>query len=226
VVTASLPRDRGGSADDVGGDGFDGYVGWAEGLLDAAGIDRATVVGVSFGGLVAARLAADRPARVEALVLASTPGPSWRPDARVRRYTRAPRLMAPAFLAGSPWRLGPEVIASHGTWRDRIGFAVAQTWRVVRAPVHLGDMQGRLRLMATMDPAGWCQRIAAPTLVITGEPHLDRVVPVAGSREYASAIPRGATVATLARTGHIGCVTRPDAFARLVRDFRVLGSRS
>jgi pimeloyl-ACP methyl ester carboxylesterase len=219
VVTSSLPGDLGGSVDEVGVDGFDAYAHWAECLLNDAGIDRATVVGVSFGGLVAAHLAAYRPARVQALVLASTPGPSWRPDARVRRYMRAPRLMAPVFVAESPWRLGPEIIAAHGTWRDRLGFAVAQTARVVRAPMRPGQMQERLRLMATMDAAGWCHRIAVPTLVITGEPHLDRVVPVAGSREYAGAIPGGAEVATLAQTGHIGCVTRPDAFAEIVRDF-------
>jgi 3-oxoadipate enol-lactonase len=219
VVTSSLPDDPGGSVDQVGVDGFAGYAHWAERLLDDAGMERATVVGVSFGGLVAAHLAASRPARVQALVLASTPGPSWRPDARVRRYWRTPRLMTPAFIAGSPWRLGPEIIAAHGTWRDRIGFALAQTVRVVRAPMRPSQMGTRLRLMGTMDAAGWCQRIEAPTLVITGEPHLDRVVPVSGSREYAGVIPGGAAVATLARTGHIGCVTRPDAFAEVVRDW-------
>jgi len=219
VVTSSLPGDPGGSVDGVGVDGFDAYAHWVERLLDDAGIDRATMVGVSFGGLVAAHLAACRPARVQALVLASTPGPSWRPDAGIRRYMRAPRLMTPFFVAGSPWRLGPEIIAAHGTWRDRIAFAVAQTVRVVRAPMRPGQVQKRLRLMATMDAAGWCQRIEAPTLVITGEPHLDRVVPVVGSREYAGAIPGGAALVTLAHTGHIGCVTRPDAFAEIVRDW-------
>jgi pimeloyl-ACP methyl ester carboxylesterase len=219
VVTSSLPCDPGCWDEDVGANGFAAYTSWVERLLGDTGTDRATVVGVSFGGLVAAHFAACRPARVQALVLASTPGLSWRPDARVRRYVRAPRLMAPVFVAGAPWRLCPEIVAAHRTWRDRIAFAVAQTVRVVRAPMWPGQVGQRLRLMTTMDAAGWCQQIEAPALVITGEPHLDRVVPVAGSREYASAIPGGAAVATLAHTGHIGCVTRPDAFAELIRSW-------
>jgi pimeloyl-ACP methyl ester carboxylesterase len=54
--------------------------------------------------------------------------------------------------------------------------------------------------------------------VITGEPALDRVVPVAGSTEYGTLI-RNARVVVLERTGHLGSITRPDAFAALVRDF-------
>ncbi len=44
-------------------------------VLDAAGIERANVVGTSLGGMVAQQLAADRPERVDRLVLAcTTPG--------------------------------------------------------------------------------------------------------------------------------------------------------
>ena len=44
-------------------------------MLDAAGVTDATIVGVSFGALVAIHYAAIRPARVRALVLASSPSP-------------------------------------------------------------------------------------------------------------------------------------------------------
>jgi pimeloyl-ACP methyl ester carboxylesterase len=60
--------------------------------------------------------------------------------------------------------------------------------------------------------------IAAPTLIVTGEPALDLVVPVAETRKYARLVPH-ARVATLARTGHLGLVTRPDEFASLVVGF-------
>jgi pimeloyl-ACP methyl ester carboxylesterase len=63
-----------------------------------------------------------------------------------------------------------------------------------------------------------CPRISAPTLVITGEPGLDHVVPVEGSSAYGQLIP-GARVLVLERTGHLGSITRPDAFAALVHDF-------
>ena len=61
-------------------------------------------------------------------------------------------------------------------------------------------------------------RIAAPTLVIVGEESLDRVVPVAGTSEYATAIP-GGTLRRLEGTGHLGSLTRPDAFAAMIADF-------
>ena len=45
--------------------------------LDQAGVDRATICGISYGGLPALRFAATRPGRTAALILASTPGPQF-----------------------------------------------------------------------------------------------------------------------------------------------------
>jgi pimeloyl-ACP methyl ester carboxylesterase len=67
-------------------------------LMDAEGIERTSVVGHSMGGLIAARLAADHPERVDRLVLVDAGflplDPSWvhrvtGPIAAVR-YTRPP----------------------------------------------------------------------------------------------------------------------------------------
>ena len=63
-----------------------------------------------------------------------------------------------------------------------------------------------------------CARIVAPTLVVTGEPGLDRVVPVDSTLAYVQLI-SGARHATLDGTGHLGSITRPGAFASLVREF-------
>jgi pimeloyl-ACP methyl ester carboxylesterase len=63
-----------------------------------------------------------------------------------------------------------------------------------------------------------CARIVAPTLVVTGEPGLDRVVRVDSTLAYLQLI-SGARHATLDRTGHLGSITRPGAFASLVRTF-------
>jgi pimeloyl-ACP methyl ester carboxylesterase len=60
--------------------------------------------------------------------------------------------------------------------------------------------------------------VSVPTLVITGDAGLDRVVPVAATHEYVKMWPHAGT-ATLARTGHLGSITRPDEFARLVTRF-------
>ena len=56
------------------------------------------------------------------------------------------------------------------------------------------------------------------TLIVTGEAALDNVVPVAATHEYLRIWPQ-ASLATLARTGHLGLITRPAAFANIVVPF-------
>jgi 3-oxoadipate enol-lactonase len=63
-----------------------------------------------------------------------------------------------------------------------------------------------------------CARITAPTLVVTGEPALDTVVPVSSTMEYTRLI-RGARHEKMSQTGHIGLVTQPDRFAGIVSGF-------
>ena len=57
-----------------------------------------------------------------------------------------------------------------------------------------------------------CARITAPTLIVTGERELDRVVSVDVTREYLQLI-AGSRHTTLTKTGHLGSITRPEAFA-------------
>ena len=58
----------------------------------------------------------------------------------------------------------------------------------------------------------------APALLVTGEPGLDRVVPVDVSRRYLDDLDRAEHV-VLKRTGHLGVVTRPEAFAGVLERF-------
>lgn len=197
--------------------GFENYVGQVGAALDRAGLQRAVILGVSYGGLIAAEFAARCPARVSALVLASALHAGWRPDARVRFYLKAPRLLSPLFVATAPGRMGPEVDAALPRLADRLRFVLRQTARVAAAPMSPSKMARRLRWAEAhrfSDP----RRIAAPALVITGEPNLDRIVPVDVSRRYLGEL-GSATHAVLDRTGHIGIVTRPDAFAALLESF-------
>ena len=63
-----------------------------------------------------------------------------------------------------------------------------------------------------------CRRITARSLVVTGEPGLDCVVPYDSTRDYLNLIP-GANHAVLHGTGHVGVVSKPREFAKLVGDF-------
>lgn len=198
--------------------GFDSFTLQVDKMLDLAGLRYATLCGVSFGGLIAARYAAQRPHRVAGLVLVSTPAPDWKPNRQVEQYLQAPRLLAPLFVARSPGRLAPEIVAALPDIRSRVAFAVRHSARVIAAPFSPSRMAERLRLLSTVDLESDCTRITAPTLVITGEPHLDRVVPVESTRWYLEGIPH-ARAATLDRTGHIGLISQPERFAEIVARF-------
>ena len=187
-------------------------------MLDAAGLARATIVGISFGGVIATHYAAHRPDRVSALVVVSAPSPRWRPDARVARDVRHPLRALPGFVARAPFRLVPEVRAALPTWFARVRFGLGYAVRALIWRINPRAMAGWIETWMATDIAAGCARIVAPTLVITGEPALDRVVPVASTLDYLTLIP-GARAVTLAGTGHVGCVTKPGEFAALIGDF-------
>jgi 3-oxoadipate enol-lactonase len=201
------------------GDGdLDAYAHQVASMLSRKGIDRATICGVSFGGLVAVRFAAQNPARCEALILASTPRPALRLRRRHQIYVRAPWIFGPIFLAESPLRLRPEICAAIPDARARRQFALRGLRTLLSAPVSLSRMAARAKLISSVDLGPDCEQITAPTLVVTGEPHLDHVVPVEGAAEYVRLIP-DARALVLERTGHLGSITRPDLFAAMIRDF-------
>jgi pimeloyl-ACP methyl ester carboxylesterase len=92
VIAPSLPG-FGGSGE-LEGDEFSlsGYARWVDHLLASLEIDEpAVVMGHSFGGGVAVRLAHDRPRRVRSLVLVNAIGGStWRSGNRIRSIAERP----------------------------------------------------------------------------------------------------------------------------------------
>lgn len=187
-------------------------------MLQTTQTPTTAVVGVSFGGLLAAHYAATRPTRVSALVLVAAPGPSWQFDSAAERSLRHPWLAAPAYASRAVGRLTPEIRSAFPTWPERARFAATYTARVLRRPISPRKMVRWVQDWMAMDVMDLCRGIHARTLVITGERHLDRVVPFDSTREYLDVIP-GARHAVLAGTGHVGLVSKPDEFARLVGDF-------
>jgi 3-oxoadipate enol-lactonase len=197
---------------------IDGLATQVASALDASQVDRATICGVSFGGLVALRFAARYPSRCSALVLASTPRPALQLRRRHQIYLRAPWIFGPVFLAETPLRLRHEVRVAIPGRRARAAFSLAALKTLVSAPVSLSRMASRARQIAATNLEADCAQITAPTLVVTGEAHLDYVVPVEGSSVYQRLIPH-ARIAVLKQTGHIGSMTRPHEFAAIVRAF-------
>jgi 3-oxoadipate enol-lactonase len=198
--------------------GLDNFVDQIDAVLDDRGLARAAVCGVSFGGLIALHFAARRRDRTSALILVSTPGPAFRPTARHQMYARVPWLLGPVFLAGIPGRVHAETSLALPEWRDRRRFVWGQIRAFAGAPLSLPLMAERSRLLGAPDLTNDCGRVLAPTLVISGEPSLDHVVPTEGTAEYLRLIP-GAQAARIERTGHLGYITRPEVFADIVEHF-------
>ena len=198
--------------------GLDNFVDQIDAVLDDRGLARAIICGVSFGGLIALHFSARRSARTSALVLVSAPGPDFRPTPRQQMYARTPWLFGPAFLAGIPGRVHTEISVTLPDRRDRRRFAWRQLRAFAGAPFSLPQMAARSTLLGSPDLTDDCARIAAPTLVISGDPSLDRVVPADGAAEYLRLIP-GAQAARIERTGHLGYITRPDVFAGIIENF-------
>lgn len=180
-------------------------------LMDELGIERASVVGLSMGGMMAQHLAAGHPDRLDKLVLADTTS-HYEGDAVTMWQQRA----ATARSAG----LEPLADATMERW-------FTATFRQSRP-----DEVKRIRDIFTANPAeGYAQaagalsrfdvrprlsRIAAPTLVVTGDQ--DTACPPDLGRHIASSVP-GGRFELLASASHASCVEQPDAFNRLVLDF-------
>jgi pimeloyl-ACP methyl ester carboxylesterase len=179
---------------------------------------RVALCGISYGGFVALRYAAARPDRVTSLVLASSPAPGWTPNRVQQTYLRRPWLNAPRFVLSAPLRLWPEIRAARGTISGSLIFLVSYGARAAVHPMMPGLMARRIREQQGLDLSEDLGRIEAATLVVSGEPGLDRVVPVDSTRQYAERI-RGAKYVMIERTGHLGLMTRPEVFARIVTEF-------
>ena len=216
VLARSLPGEPGEPR--TSAESFDQLVGQIDRWLDDANISTAVICGVSFGGLVALRYAATRPARVRALILVSTPGPRWKPASHQAGYLRRPVLTLPLFLAGAVRRMWRELRVTLPSVRARLMFLFTLAAQVLAAPGIPWRMASRGRLAAAESFEGDCARIAVPTLVIAGERELDKVVVVDSTMEYVAAI-AGAEFRLFERTGHMGTLSAPDRFASIVSAF-------
>jgi pimeloyl-ACP methyl ester carboxylesterase len=196
---------------------FENYVSQVEIALDRARVERAVIAGVSYGGLIATEFAARNPGRVSALVLANALHASWQPDPLQQRYLDAPFTSIPMFLVGAAGRARAEVLAALPGFADRMRFTVVQGARVMLAPTSPAKMARRIA-WARAHRFADAHAVKTRALIVTGEPALDRVVPVDITRRYLDDFAAAEHV-VLERTGHNGLVTRPEAFAGVLERF-------
>ena len=187
-------------------------------VMDTAGVERAVICGISFGGFIATRFAARFPARTNGLVLVSSPTPYWKPNETLLKYMERPLLSMPLVLPAWFARMWPEIFAAKPTIGGRISFGWRYFTRAVMSPLSVTRMSEWARLKLATDIVADCAQVKAPSILITGEPPLDRVVDLHKSKDYLTLID-GLRHVTIARTGHIGLVTKPVEFANLLCGF-------
>lgn len=160
------------------------------GLLDALDIADAHVLGVSLGGMVAQSLTIAHPSRVRTLTsVMSTTGNRW---------VSIPRPRALKALMGKAPRSEDEAVAHMVNFRRVCGSTAypvdeAMYADIARQQFRRGlNPRGFLRqlaaIFATGDRTGALRFVRTPTLVFHGR--VDPLVPVAGGRATARAIPR------------------------------------
>ena len=185
-------------------------------LLDKAGVDRAHLVGESFGGMHALHAALRYPDRISRLVLANT-SPAFGADGTDADAWRRPRL-APLDAGLTPADIAADVltsIAGPGLGADMLAMRVAGFARVPAA-----GLRAAIECLPSHDVRDLLGDITAPALVIAGE--LDAETPVAYSRVLFRGLP-DAELVVLDGVGHLAVSEVPRTFNRLVRDF--LGRR-
>ncbi len=188
------------------------------GVLDARGIDRCVVVGLSLGGMWGAHLAAMAPDRVAGQVMlnsylgAESPPKRAALGAMLNRVEAAgrfddeiARLLIPLFFAPGASETQPGLVER---LRQTLDGYTAQTLRTSIAPL------GRL-IVERPDDLEILTRISAPTLVIAGAQDLAR--PAEESRIMADIM--DAELAVIGDCGHSAALERPVAVSTLVEGF-------
>ncbi len=191
--------------------GIDGWADAAADLLDHLGAERADVLGVSWGGVTATRLALRHPDRIRSLILA---------DSSVGAGTRPENAEAMRSRASALTELGVETFA-----RQRTPLLVDQgaspelldeVARLMIDSIRMPSYQWACNSMAESDHRDDLATIDAPTLVIVGAE--DEVTGVRAAQRLAEGIP-GAELAVIEAAGHLANQERPEAFNDLLVEF-------
>jgi 3-oxoadipate enol-lactonase len=181
-------------------------------LLDAVGVERASLCGLSLGGATAMWLAVNAPRRIERLVLACT---------------------SPRFGPPEHWLERARIVRSEGL--EPIADAVLERWFTARFRTEQPSVAARFRAGLAGTPAegyaaccealaAWDYRervgeITAPTLVIAGAED-----PTVAPEQAALLAERiaGSRLVVLPDAAHLANVGQPQAFSAAVSEYLAL----
>jgi class 3 adenylate cyclase/pimeloyl-ACP methyl ester carboxylesterase len=161
-------------------------------VMDAAGLDRPTVVGVSEGGLMSQLFAAQHPERVDRLVLINThPGRSGMlavhrgPDGSLDRLVQLGELFDRIVAT---WGIDPQFTVDRFCPSNSTNAAFVRWYgRLERQSASRADIRRQVDSLVHVDAAPFLADITAPTLVVHAS--RDPLMPAAGGRYVAERIP-------------------------------------
>ena len=182
------------------------------GFLDALGVTRAHVVGLSWGGILAQEFYRRSPDRVRSLVLTDTyagwrgslPGPVWkeRLETCLRDSTGPPAALVAKMLPGM--------------FTDDVPEGVLEEQRAIMSDFHPVGFRVMSRSSAEVDTRDLLPTIHVPTLVLWGD--ADQRSPMHVAEELHAAIPES-ELAIIRNSGHVSNMEQSEAFNSHVRRF-------
>lgn len=174
-------------------------------FFEAIGIERAHIVGLSWGGILAQEFFRLYPERLRSLVLADTyagwrgslPASMWRE--RLAACIRDSTSPADAVVA----KLAP------GMFADSVSKGVREELSAIMSEFHPAGFRVMSRSSAATDTRDLLTRIRVPTLLIWGDE--DRRSPIHIAEQLRSAIP-AARLAIIRGAGHLSNMEKPEEF--------------
>ncbi len=183
-------------------------------LLDALEVERAHVLGISMGGMVAQELALGHRDRLRTLTLGCTY--CGGPEALMTEQAVI-GLLADAVLSGDPeraHRAGWEVTVSARHADDEASYA-RFVEVAAESPTPLPTLLGQVQAIGGHDTSDRLRVVLVPTLVVHGTE--DRMLAPANGELIAGLIPN-ARLELLEGVGHLFFWEQPEHSARLVRE--------
>ncbi len=194
-------------------------------LLEVVGIDRATVVGQSFGGGVAMQLAYQHPERCGRLVLVDSGGLGREVNWMLRFMTLpGSEYMMPVIFPGFVRDWGDHLFRMISDRGIRLG-RISEMWSAYASLAEAENRQAFTRtLRSVIDPGG--QTVSAmdrlylaaemPTLIVWGD--RDDIIPVSHAYAAHEAMP-GSRLVIIEGASHFPQIEAPDQFVEALVDF-------
>jgi 3-oxoadipate enol-lactonase len=190
-----------------------GYADDVRDLLDALGVERAVIGGVSMGGYVALAFGRKFPKRMLGLILVDTRAGADSSEARVARDNAASLAKSRGASAIAVEML-PKMITAESMRGDD---ALRSTLLDIMSSQPVPAIVAALRALRDRpDASSSLAKIAVPTLVICGSQ--DTLIPPAESVALKEGI-RGAQLVKIGNAAHLPNFEQPTLFNRAVRSF-------